>query len=85
MCLSLEFLKQLLIDLVVIGAIFAIIKLVVPLALTWLGGAGSVIAQVINIILYAIIIIFVIIICFDLLGCLLGSGGGGNLLNFPHR
>jgi hypothetical protein len=81
-CMSLEFLKQLLIDLVVIGAFFAIIKLIVPLALTWLGGAGSVIAQVINIILYAIIIIFVIIIVFNLLGCLLGAGGG---LHFPSR
>jgi hypothetical protein len=80
MCLSLDFIKQLLIDLVVIGAVFAIIKLLLPLALTWLGGAGSVIAQVINIILYAIIIIFVIIICFDLISCLLGGGG----LHFPR-
>lgn len=80
MCLSLELIKQLLIDLVIIGAIFAIIKLLLPLALTWLGGAGSVIVQVVNIILYAIVIIFVIVICFDLMGCLLGSGG----LHFPR-
>ena len=79
MCFSLELLKTLLIDLVVIGAIFAIIKLIVPLAMTWLGAAGSVIVQVINIILYAIIIIFVIIVVFGLLSCLLGAGG----LHFP--
>ncbi len=79
MCFSLDLLKQLLIDLVVIGAIFAIIKLIVPLAMTWLGNAGSVIVQVINIILYAIIIIFVIIVVFGLLSCLLGAGG----LHFP--
>ena len=81
MCFSLELLKTLLIDLVIIGAVFAIIKLIVPLALTWLGGAGAVIAQVINIILYEIIIIFVIILVFALLSCLLGAGGG---LHFPR-
>jgi hypothetical protein len=75
MCFSLEFIKQLLIDLIVIGAIFAIIKLLLPLALSWLGGAGSIIMQVINIVLYAIICIFVVIICFDLISCLLGGGG----------
>ena len=76
MCISMELIKQLLIDLVIIGAVFAIIKLLLPLALSWLGGAGSVIVQVINIVLYAIVIIFVIVICFDLIGCLLGDGGG---------
>jgi hypothetical protein len=75
MCFSLDFIKQLLIDLIVIGAIFAIIKLLLPLALSWLGGAGSIIMQVINIVLYAVICIFVVIICFDLISCLLGSGG----------
>lgn len=75
MCFSMEFIKQLLIDLVVIGAVFAIIKLLLPLALNWLGGAGSIIMQVINIILYAVICIFVIIICFDLISCLVGGGG----------
>jgi hypothetical protein len=75
MCFSLDFIKQLLIDLIVIGAIFAIIKLLLPLALSWLGGAGSIIMQVINIVLYAIICIFVVIICFDLISCLLGGGG----------
>lgn len=79
MCFSLEMLKQLLINLVIIGAVFAIIKLLLPLALTWLGGAGSVIMQVVNIVLYAIIVIFVIIICFQLLSCLLGAGGGLHL------
>lgn len=81
MCFSLEMLKQLLIDLVIIGAVFAIIKLILPLALGWLGAAGAVIVQVVNIVLYAIIIIFVIIICFQLLSCLIGAGGG---LHFPR-
>jgi hypothetical protein len=79
MCFSLEFIKTLLIDLVIIGAVFAIIKLLLPLALGWLGGAGSIIMQVLNIVLWAVICIFVIIICFDLISCLLGAGGGLHL------
>jgi hypothetical protein len=39
------------------------------------GGAVETVLQVINIIVWAIIVIFVIYIVFDLLSCLIGSGG----------
>lgn len=74
MCFSLAWLGQLLVYLVIIGAVFAIIRLLVPLALQWLGAAGGVLAQVINIVLWAAIIIMVIWVVIDLASCLLGSG-----------
>lgn len=81
-CLSLGFLEQLLIWLVIIGAVFALIRLVLPLALGWLGAAGSVIERAINIVLWAAIAIIAIIVVFGLLSCLIGSGGG---LRLPGR
>jgi hypothetical protein len=42
------------------------------------------IAQVINIVLWAVVCIFVIYIVFALLSCLLGGGGGLSMLP-PHR
>jgi hypothetical protein len=75
MCFSLGWLQQILIYLVVIGAIFAIIKLVVPLALTHFGAAGGVLAQIINILMWAFIVILIIYIAFAVISCLMGSGG----------
>lgn len=75
MCFSLGWLQQILIYLVVLGAVFAIIKLVVPLALQHFGGAGSVLAQIINIVMWAVIVILIIYIAFAVISCLLGTGG----------
>jgi hypothetical protein len=74
MCFSLEALKDILIWIIVIGAVFAIIRLVVPMAATYLGGPGSVLVQVINIVLWAVLAIIVIIFAFQLISCLLGAG-----------
>ena len=81
MCFSLQWVEQLFIYIIVIGAIFAIIRLLLPMVFAQLGGPGNIIAQVINIILWAIIACFVVYICFALISCLLG--GGFTLL--PHR
>ena len=79
MCFSLGWLGQLLIWIVIAVAIFAILKLLIPWVLAQLGAAGSIIAQVINIVLWAVVVIFVIYICFDLISCLIGMGGGMHL------
>lgn len=84
MCFTLGWLEQLLIWVVVVCAVFAIIRLLVPFVLSQLGAGGSIIAQAISIVLWAIIAIFVIYICFALVGCLL-SMGGGHLSLLPRR
>jgi hypothetical protein len=81
MCFSMAWLEQLLIWLVIVGAVVAIIRLLVPFVLGQIGAGGGVIAQAINIVLWAVIAIFVIYICFALISCL--AGGGLSLL--PHR
>ena len=80
-CFTLGWLEQFLVWCVVVGAVIAIIRLVVP----WvLGQVGiPLLAQAINIILWAVVAIFVIYIIFALLSCLIGMGGISLLP--PHR
>lgn len=80
MCFSVAFLFQLLIWLVIIGAIYAILQLVVPYVLSQLGSPGGLLAQVIKIILWAVIVVLVLYLIWDLVDCLVGSGG----LSRPH-
>lgn len=82
MCFSMAWLEQLFIYVIVVGAVIAIIRLLLPMVFAQMGGPGTIIGQVINIILWAIIACFVVYICFALMSCLLG-GGGFSLL--PHR
>ncbi len=70
-CFSLEWIEQLLIWLVVVCAIVAIIKILIALVLPQLGTIGSIVMQILNIVLWAVICIFVIAIAFDLISCLL--------------
>lgn len=72
-CLSLGFLQQLIIQLIVICAIVAVIKLLVPWLVDFVG--LPIIGQVIMIILWAIVAIMVVYLIFALLSCLVGSGG----------
>lgn len=78
-CFSLGWLEQVLIYLVIICAIIAILKLLIPFLVSVLeplfGGGAAIVGQIINIILIAIVAIFVIYIVFALLSCLLGGGG----------
>jgi hypothetical protein len=68
-CFSLAWIEQLLIWLVVIAAVFALVRLVVP---AFLPPFGATIVQLLNIILWAIVAIAVIILIFDLLSCAVG-------------
>lgn len=74
-CFSFEFFIQLAIWLVAVGAIFAIIRLVMPAVLANFGGPGTLLAQVINIVLWALLMIAVLILTGDLVSCLVGAGG----------
>jgi len=71
-CFNLAWLEQLLIWLVVIGAVVALIKLVVPLATSALGSAGAVLLGALNIVIWAIVAIAVIVLVFELLACVVG-------------
>lgn len=79
MCFSLQWLGQVLVWLIVIGAVVAIIKLILPLALGWLGNPGGIVLRIIEIVLWAIVAIFVVWFAIDMISCLLGAGGGLHL------
>jgi hypothetical protein len=66
MCFSLGWVEHLLVWLVVICAVVAIVQLLLPLIITPLGG---VVAQIIKIVLWAVVAIAVIYVCFDLISC----------------
>lgn len=74
-CFSIAFFFQICIWLVVVGAIYAIIRLVIPAVLANFGGPGTLLGQAINIILWAVLLIAVLYIIWGLVECLLGSGG----------
>ena len=79
-CFSLGWVEQLLVWLVIVCAIIAVLRRFLPWIAAQLG--LGIIVQIVNIILWAIICIYVIYFVFMLLECLVGSGGGLSL--FPH-
>lgn len=79
MCFSIGWLEQLLVWLIIVCAVVAVLRLIVPWVAAQLG--VPVIAQVLNIILWAVICIFVIYFVFALLACV----GGGGMPLFPHH
>jgi len=81
MCFSLAWIEQLLIWLVIVVAIVALLKLLLPYILNQLGAAGGIIMQAINIVVWAVVLIFVIYFIFALIACL----GGGGLPLFPRH
>lgn len=74
MCFSLAWLMNVMIWLVVVGAVVAVVRLLLPLVLAQFGAGGALVMQILNIIMWAVILIAIIIFAFDLLSCL---GGGG--------
>ncbi len=76
MCFTAASLLAILIWVVIICAIFAIIRIVVPMVAAQLGGPGSAIVQIINIVLWAIMVIIVLYFAFEMISCLLSMGGG---------
>ena len=90
MCFSAQWLEQMLIYIVVVCGIIAIIKLLIPLLVQVLtpvlGGGAVIVGQIMMIVLYVIIAIFVIYLVFGLISCLWSFvGGGGGLSLIPHR
>jgi len=71
-CFSLGWLEQLLIWLVVIAAVVAIVRLLIPHLVGPLGPAAATVMQALYIIVWAIVAIAVIVIVFDLLACAFG-------------
>lgn len=74
-CFSLELVKMLLIWLVILGSAVAIVQLLLPLIVGPFGTAAGIVVQALKIIVWAAVAIFVIVMVFDILSCLLGSGG----------
>lgn len=87
MCFSLDWLLHILILGVVIAAVFAILRLVIPWALSKMGGEVSegvtMLMNVFRIAIWAVVIIVVLVIVFQIIACLLSYGGGFSIL--PHR
>lgn len=68
-CFSLGAIENLLIWLVVVGAVVALIRLLVPVVVGPLGQFGSIVVQALYIVLWAIVAIAVIVLIFELLAC----------------
>jgi hypothetical protein len=80
MCFSLAWLEQLIIWLIVVGAIIAVIRLLIPFLDSFTG--MPIIGRILTIVLYAIIAIAIVVIIFGLLSCLMGGSG---ILGFPRH
>jgi hypothetical protein len=76
-CFGLAWLMNLLIWLVVLGAVVAIVRVLLPLVLSNLGAAGSIHpAKVLTIVMWAVVVIAIIYFAFEMISCLLSSGVG---------
>ena len=79
-CFSLGWIEQLCIWLIVICAVVAIIRLLVPFLTGMIG--IPLVAQIINIVLWCVVAIMCCYVIFALLECVLSAGGP---LHFPSR
>jgi hypothetical protein len=79
MCFTLSWIEQLCVWLIMVIAVVAILRLLVPFLTGMIG--IPVVGQFINIVLWAVVAIMCVYIIFALLSCLLGGGG---LLHFPR-
>jgi hypothetical protein len=80
MCFSIQAIGTVLIWAIVIGAVLAILKLIVAFVLPKIGIpiAAEVVGlftQILTILIWAFILIFVVVIVFDIIACLLAQGG----------
>jgi hypothetical protein len=78
-CFSLQWIEQLCIYIVIVMAIWSIIKLLLPYVTQFM---PALVVQIIQIVLWAIIAIICIYVIFGLLYCLIGSGG--SLMHLPR-
>lgn len=87
MCFSLAWLWQVCIWIIVICAIVAIIRLLLPIVLAQIGALGSfgtLLVGVVRILLWAAVAIFCVYFVAEVIGCLIG-GGGVSLPRLPGR
>lgn len=80
MCFSLAWLEQLFVWLIIVSAVVALIRLLLPYLTSLIG--IPLITQALNIVLWAVVAIMCVYIIFALISCLIGSGGG--LMHFPR-
>lgn len=69
MCFSLPWLEHILIDIVIAVAVIAILKVFLPWVLNQLGVGSGMVMKVIDIVIWAVVVIFIIVIVFALLSC----------------
>lgn len=79
MCFSMQWIESLIVWLIIVGAVVAILRLLLPWVAAQLG--IPIVAQVIGIVLWAVVAIAVVYFCFALISCL----GGMPMPLFPHR
>jgi hypothetical protein len=72
-CFTLGFLQALIIQVIIIAALIAIIKLLVPFLVSLTG--WPILGQILMIVLWAIVAIMIVYLIFALFSCLMGSGG----------
>ena len=85
MCFDWTWWEHLLIWIIVAGAVIGILRLLLPMVFANLGAPGATLQGVLNIILWAVVAIFVVWIAFDLISCLASGGGGFSLGLGPRR
>lgn len=78
-CFSLAWIEQLCIYIVIVVAIWSIIKLLIPYVTQFM---PAIVVQIIQIVLWAVVAIICIYIIFALISCLIG---GGMHLGLPPR
>lgn len=89
MCFSLDWLMHIIILGIIVCAIIAILRVVVPFVLSQMGatiGAGAnVVITCFKIALWAVIAIIVVVICFQIIACLWSFSGTGGFSLIPRR
>lgn len=89
MCFSLIWFRDLFVLLVIVCAIYSILKIVIPYLLSKLeapvGEGAGIVVRCFNVFLWAIIAIFVIYIVFALISCLWSYVGGFPLMPTGRR
>jgi flagellar biosynthesis protein FlhB len=77
MCFPLGWVEQVLIWIIVIGAVWAILRLLVPFILSQLGltlgSIGTIVMRILWIVFIAIVLVALVVFAFDLIACLIGS------------
>lgn len=85
MCFSLDWVYHLCFFLIVIVFVFSVIKLLLPYLLQKLGADGTLIIQIVRLIMWLIIALFVLALVFDLLSCAINAGGSFSLWSPPRH